>query len=67
MLAVCCVAWLALGAGGCSRDPDQATVDFSKTLPVAGASQDSLVGSGHTGKWHEVWFFNRKGGPEAAF
>ena len=35
MLAVCCVAWLALGAGGCSRDPDQATVDFSKTLPVA--------------------------------
>ena len=34
-LAVCCVAWLALGAGGCSRDPDQATVDFSKTLPVA--------------------------------
>jgi phosphonate transport system substrate-binding protein len=35
LLAVCCVAWLALGAGGCSRDPDQATVDFSKTLPVA--------------------------------
>ena len=26
---------MALGAGGCSRDPDQATVDFSKTLPVA--------------------------------
>jgi hypothetical protein len=35
LLAVCCIAWLALGAGGCSRDPDQATVDFSKTLPVA--------------------------------
>jgi phosphonate transport system substrate-binding protein len=35
LLAVCFVAWLALGVGGCSRDPDQATVDFSKTLPVA--------------------------------
>jgi phosphonate transport system substrate-binding protein len=35
LLAVWCVAWLALGVGGCSRDPDQATVDFSKTLPVA--------------------------------
>jgi hypothetical protein len=33
LLAVCCVAWLALGAGGRSRDPDQATLDFSKTLP----------------------------------
>lgn len=34
-LAICCVALVALSAGGCSRDPEQATVDFSKTLPVA--------------------------------
>jgi phosphonate transport system substrate-binding protein len=34
-LAVGLVALLAIGGGGCSRDPGQATVDFSKTLPEA--------------------------------
>ena len=34
-LAACVVAVMALGANGCSRDSDQVTVDFSKTLPVA--------------------------------
>jgi phosphonate transport system substrate-binding protein len=34
-LAACAVAVMALGANGCSRDSDQVTVDFSKTLPVA--------------------------------
>ncbi|MFA5110344.1 MAG: phosphate/phosphite/phosphonate ABC transporter substrate-binding protein [Desulfobaccales bacterium] len=34
-MAVCLVALLAMGAGGCSGDPEQARVDFSKTLPVA--------------------------------
>ena len=34
-LAICFVALLALGATGCSADPDQVTVDFSKTLTVA--------------------------------
>ena len=26
---------MALGVNGCSRDSDEVTVDFSKTLPVA--------------------------------
>ncbi len=34
-LAVCLVVLLAMGAMGCSRDPEQVSVDFSKTLPVA--------------------------------
>lgn len=33
-LAACLLGWLALGAGGCGSDPDQVTVDFSKTLPL---------------------------------
>ena len=33
-MAVCLIALLAMGAGGCSKDPDQVTVDFSKTLPL---------------------------------
>ncbi len=33
--AVCLIAWLVLGAGGCGSDPDQVTVDFAKTLPLA--------------------------------
>ena len=38
-LAACFVAVMALGANGCSRDADQVTVDFSKTLPVARPTQ----------------------------
>jgi phosphonate transport system substrate-binding protein len=38
-LAACVVAWLVLVAGGCSTDPDQVTVDFSKTLPLARPTQ----------------------------
>ena len=34
-LAACVIAVLALGANGCSRDSDQVSLDFSKTLPVA--------------------------------
>jgi phosphonate transport system substrate-binding protein len=34
-LAACFAALLAMSAGGCSTDPDQVTVDFSKTLPLA--------------------------------
>ena len=34
-LAAGVVAVMALGANGCSRDSDQVTLDFSKTLPVA--------------------------------
>jgi phosphonate transport system substrate-binding protein len=34
-MAACLYAWFALGAIGCGSDPDQVTVDFSKTLPVA--------------------------------
>jgi len=33
-LAACVAAWLVLVAGGCSTDPAQITVDFSKTLPL---------------------------------
>jgi len=39
--AVCLMAWLALGGGGCSGEPNQVTVDFSKTLPVARPPQPS--------------------------
>jgi len=38
-LAACIVAVMALGANGCSRDADQVTVDFSKTLPAARPTQ----------------------------
>ena len=34
-LAACLVASMALGVNGCSQDPEQVTVDFSKTVPVA--------------------------------
>jgi phosphonate transport system substrate-binding protein len=34
-------ALLVMGAGGCSRDPEQVTVDFSKTLPVARPARHS--------------------------
>lgn len=34
-LSACLLVCLALGAAGCSRDPDQVSVDFSKTLPLA--------------------------------
>jgi hypothetical protein len=42
-LAICYVALVALGAGGCSRDPEQATVDFSNTVPVARPTSPSGV------------------------
>jgi phosphonate transport system substrate-binding protein len=35
VLAVCIAALLVLGAVGCGADPEQVTVDFSKTVPVA--------------------------------
>jgi phosphonate transport system substrate-binding protein len=34
-LAASLIAWLVLGIGGCGSDPDQVTVDFSKTVPTA--------------------------------
>jgi phosphonate transport system substrate-binding protein len=34
-LAACFVALVVLGINGCSQDPEQVTVDFSKTVPVA--------------------------------
>ena len=40
-MAACVVAVMALGASGCSRDPEQVAVDFSKTLP--GAPFDSII------------------------
>jgi phosphonate transport system substrate-binding protein len=41
-IIACLVACLALGAGGgCSTDPDQVTVDFSKTLPGGRPSRHS--------------------------
>jgi phosphonate transport system substrate-binding protein len=33
-LAICFVAFLAIAASGCGRDPEEVTVDFSKTIPV---------------------------------
>jgi len=33
-----------------------------KVLFPAGVDQDSPVVSGQTGKWHQDWFLNRKGG-----
>ncbi|MDI6852093.1 MAG: phosphate/phosphite/phosphonate ABC transporter substrate-binding protein [Deltaproteobacteria bacterium] len=41
VVTVCLIAWLALGSAGCSGDPDQVTVDFSKTLPLARPKQSS--------------------------
>lgn len=35
LLIACLLVWLALGATGCSGEPDQVPVDFSKTLPLA--------------------------------
>ncbi|MDD2901930.1 MAG: phosphate/phosphite/phosphonate ABC transporter substrate-binding protein [Syntrophales bacterium] len=35
ILAVCLASLLTLGTAGCGADPDQVTVDFSKTVPVA--------------------------------
>jgi phosphonate transport system substrate-binding protein len=35
VLAACFAALLAFGAGGCNKDSNQVTVDFSKTLPTA--------------------------------
>lgn len=34
-LAACLFLFLAMGAAGCSGEPDQVSVDFSKTLPLA--------------------------------
>ena len=33
-LAICFVALLAMGTGGCGQGPEEVTVDFSKTIPV---------------------------------